>query len=79
MYKRKNILTLDKPDEQCDSLLKLGVFYSNQSDVWWWLAEQILLKAVNCITFYNLDGGKRHALSRYLYGRYLLLQGNNYS
>ncbi|GLV36098.1 hypothetical protein CBL_01862 [Carabus blaptoides fortunei] len=63
--------------EQCDSLLKLGIFYSNQSDVWWWLAEQIFVKAVNCVCCYNLDGGKRHAFSRYLYGRYLLLQAKN--
>lgn len=42
------------------------------SQDWWWLGEQLLIQAVNVSSTYQKDGGRREAINRYIFGKFIL-------
>lgn len=57
---------------ECDEFIKVGIHYISGTDDWWWLGEQILLSAIVMGVEYAGDGGRREAISKFMYGKHLL-------
>ncbi|XP_057667605.1 uncharacterized protein LOC130900761 [Diorhabda carinulata] len=59
---------------ECEEFLKLSILFAfADADDWWWLGEQLLIQTIKISSNYSSKiGNKYEALSRYIYGRYLL-------
>lgn len=57
---------------ECDELIKLAVRYAFGSEDWWWLGEQLLIQCGTISSDYHADGGRRKALSNFIFGKFIL-------
>ncbi|XP_031339636.1 uncharacterized protein LOC116168108 [Photinus pyralis] len=64
--------------EEIDELLKLGIQFGLGAEDWWWLGEQILIQANNRSKEFMRDGGKKQALTKFIYGKFLFENMNDY-
>ncbi|KAF5284521.1 hypothetical protein FQR65_LT13506 [Abscondita terminalis] len=62
----------NKIGEEIDEFTKKGMFYGLGPVDWWWLGEQILIKGMSISDKYDQDQGKKKAMLKYLYGKFLL-------
>ncbi|KAK4886663.1 hypothetical protein RN001_002934 [Aquatica leii] len=58
--------------QEIDGFIQLSVHFGFGSNDWWWLAEQIFVQAVNTSSQFWIDGGKKQAIIKYFYGKFLL-------
>ncbi|KAF2882661.1 hypothetical protein ILUMI_23525 [Ignelater luminosus] len=63
---------IDNIGAECDELIKLGVMFALGLQDWWWLGEQLLIQAVNVSSSFQKDGGRREAINRYIFGKFIL-------
>lgn len=62
----------DNIEEEFDEMMDLAVFYAFGAKIWWWLGEQLLIQCIHICMEYTADGRQREALSRYVFGKFLL-------
>lgn len=74
LYVYKSVNFSDQAEVECTAYLQLATFFMRQQSNWWWLAEQLMLQAVEAGKRHRMDGGRHQALSRYVYGAFLLKQ-----
>ncbi|XP_045480028.1 uncharacterized protein LOC123684700 [Harmonia axyridis] len=58
-------------DAEIDIFLHLATEFCFGSENWWWLGHQLLFIALKTCEDYDGDRGKRKALLRYIFGRFL--------
>lgn len=57
---------------ECDELIKLAIHYALGPEDWWWLGEQLLIQCIAVSSTFAGDGGRREALSKYVYAKFIL-------
>ncbi|KAK5643682.1 hypothetical protein RI129_007527 [Pyrocoelia pectoralis] len=57
--------------QEIDIFLTLGIHFGFGAENWWWLGEQILIQANNISNDFTKDGGRKQALIKFIYGKFL--------
>lgn len=65
----------EQTDVEIDILLNMATQFCFGSENWWWLGHQLLFIVLNTCEGYDNDRGKRKALIRYVFGRFLFQNG----
>ncbi|XP_044749496.1 uncharacterized protein LOC123310153 [Coccinella septempunctata] len=63
--------TAKHTDVEIDILLNIAIEFCFGSENWWWLGHQILFITLKTCEEYEEDRGKRKALLRYIFGKFL--------
>lgn len=68
--------TIGQFARECDALVQLAVRYAFGPEDWWWLGEQLLIQCNSVSGEYHSDGDRRKALSKYIFGKFILENRN---
>ncbi|KAK9870337.1 hypothetical protein WA026_006422 [Henosepilachna vigintioctopunctata] len=76
LQKAEDAHFLYQTDVEIDEILKLAVCYCFGLENWWWLGHQLLYLVRTTSDEYENDRGKRKAIVKYIFGRFLFYNAN---